>query len=84
MTGFDHRATTVVVCEYLDDRDGEQVPMVAFHCSRRAVAVAIVGVGVGVGAAVSFRSGRRRAGPGRERRAAATTNNPASTLSGAR
>lgn len=32
MTEFDHRGAKVVVYEYLEDRDGEQVPMVAFHC----------------------------------------------------
>jgi hypothetical protein len=31
-TEFDHRDTTVIVYEYLEDRDGELVPMVAFHC----------------------------------------------------
>jgi hypothetical protein len=32
LTEFTHRGTTVTVYEYLADRDGTQVPMVAFHC----------------------------------------------------
>ncbi|MEV0064950.1 M28 family peptidase [Amycolatopsis sp. NPDC050768] len=35
VTEFGHRGTAVVVCEYLEGRDGEQVPMVDFRCSRR-------------------------------------------------
>ena len=32
VTAFEHRGGKVVVYEYLADRDGEQVPMVAMHC----------------------------------------------------
>uniref|UniRef100_UPI003F499F88 hypothetical protein n=1 Tax=Amycolatopsis sp. CA-096443 TaxID=3239919 RepID=UPI003F499F88 len=32
VTEFDHRGTRVVVYEYLEDRDGEQTRMAAYHC----------------------------------------------------